>query len=138
CGRNELVERGGASPWRILFQQVTTVMPLLLVVAAAVSAALGDELDAAAIAVIIVLNALLGFSQEYRAERAIAALRRLAVPVVRVRRDGAEREVPASGLVLGDIVALEAGNLVPADGRLIEGAGLRVQEAALTGESQDV
>ena len=87
---------------------------------------------------IVVLNAILGFVQEYRAEQAMAALKKLAVPLVRVRRAGQVSEVPAHDLVPGDIVLLEAGNLVPADGRLIEAANLRIQEAILTGESEAV
>ena len=109
-------------------------MVVILIVAAVVSAALGDYEDTAVILAIVVLNAILGFTQEYRAERAIAALKRLAVPTVRVRRGGHVQEISARELVPGDIVLLEAGALVPADGRLIEGINLRVQESALTDE----
>ncbi len=137
-GPNQLVERGSKSPWLILWEQLTAVMMLILIVAAIISAAMGDTKDAVVILVIVVLNAVLGFSQEYRAEKAMAALKRLAVPKVRVRRDNAVIEVPALGLVTGDIVLLEAGNIVPADCRLIESANLRIQEAALTGESDAV
>jgi Ca2+-transporting ATPase len=91
-----------------------------------------------AIIAIVVLNTLLGFSQEYRAEKAMAALKKLAVPTVRVRRGGHVQEISARDLVPGDIVLMEAGNLVPADGRLLESANLRIQEAALTGESEPV
>jgi len=137
-GANELVETGGRSPWRIIWEQVTATMVLILIVAAALSALLGDWKHAGAILAIVILFALLGFVQEYRAEQAMAALKRLAVPVVRVRRGGRVEELPASELVPGDVVLLEAGNLVPADGRLLEGANLRIQEAALTGESEPV
>ena len=137
-GPNELVERGSKGPWSILWEQFTSTMVVILIVAAAVSAALGDHEDSAAIAVIVVLNALLGFSQEYRAERAMVALKRLAIPAARVRREGRVREMPAHELVPGDVVLLETGNLVPADGRLLEVAGLRMQESALTGESEPV
>ncbi|HID86147.1 MAG TPA: ATPase, partial [Anaerolineae bacterium] len=137
-GPNELVERGLKSPWRILWEQLTGIMVVILIVAAVVSAALGDYKDVVAILAIVVLNTILGFVQEYRAERAIAALKRLAVPRVKARRDGGVQEISARELVPGDIVLLEAGVLVPADGRLIEVANLRVQEAALTGESEPV
>ncbi len=137
-GPNALVERGGRPAWRILVAQLRGPMVVVLVVAAAVSVALGDAADALAIGAIIVLNTALGVAQELRAERAIAALRRLAAPVVRVRRDGAVAERPAADLVPGDIVVLEAGSVVPADGRLVEAAGLQVLEAILTGESEPV
>jgi magnesium-transporting ATPase (P-type) len=102
------------------------------------SAFLGKPLETAAISAIIVLFALLGFVQEYGAEQAMAALKRLAVPVVRVRRGGVLEELSARDLVPGDIVLLEAGSSISADLRLIESANLRVQEAALTGESEPV
>ncbi len=137
-GPNELIERGLKSSWRILWEQLTAVMVVILIIAAVVSAVLGDHKDAVAILAIVVLNAVLGFIQEYRAEKAMAALKRLAVPVVKVRRDSRIREVSARELAPGDIVLLEAGAMVPADGRLLESANLRVQEAALTGESEPV
>ncbi len=137
-GPNELQDRGSKSPWRILWEQFTSTMVLILIAAAVVSALLGKPLETAAISAIVVLFALLGFVQEYRAEQAMAALKRLSAPVVRVRRDGQEQQVPAQTLVPGDIVLLEAGNLVPADLRLIESANLRILEAALTGESEPI
>lgn len=137
-GPNELIERGVKSPWRILWEQLTAVMVVILIISAVISAFLGDYKDAIAIAAIVVLNAVLGFTQEYRAEKAIAALKKLAVPTVKVRRDGQVREISARELVPGDIVLLEAGSLVPADGRLLESVNLRTQEAALTGESEPV
>ena len=91
-----------------------------------------------AILAIVVLFGVLGFTQEYRAEKAMAALRKMAVPNVRVRRDGEVREVAASQLAPGDIVLLEAGNVVPADARVVESNNLRIQEAALTGESEPI
>ena len=99
---------------------------------------LGDWLDAVVILAIVVLNAALGFFQEYRAEQSMAALKRLAAPVVRVRRDGRVQEISARDLVPGDVVLLETGNVVPADGRLLQSSNLRVQEAALTGESEAI
>ena len=137
-GPNELEERSGRGPWAILWEQFTSAMIVILIVAAVASALLGDYEDSIAIAVIVVLNAALGFGQEYRAERAMDALKRLSAPIVKVRRNGHVREVSARELVPGDVVLLEAGNLVPADGRLLEGTNLRVQESALTGESEPV
>lgn len=137
-GPNELVQTGVKSPWRILLEQFTSILIIILMVAAVVSGVLGDYVEAAAIAAIVVLNALLGFRQEYRAEKTIAALRRLAAPHVRVRRDGEVREIPARELVVGDIILIEAGNLIPADCRIIQSVNLRVQESALTGESEPV
>jgi len=137
-GPNELSERGRKSPWRILWEQLTGLMVVILIIAAVVSAALGDWKDAIAILAIVVLNAALGFSQEFRAEKAMAALKRLAVPTVKARRDGHVVEISARELTPGDVVLLEAGALAPADGRLLESVNLRVEEAALTGESEPV
>jgi Ca2+-transporting ATPase len=137
-GYNELEERGGKSPFAILWEQFTSTMVLILIAAAVVSAFLGKPLETIAISAIVVLFALLGFVQEYRAERAIAALKQLAVPLVRVIRGGATEQVSARELVPGDVVVLEAGSAIPADLRIIESSNLRVQEAALTGESEAV
>jgi Ca2+-transporting ATPase len=137
-GLNELVDRGTKNPWKILFEQFTSVMVLILIAAAVISLLVGDLKDAVAILAIVVLFGVLGFTQEYRAEKAMAALRKMAVPNVRVRRDSEVREVAASQLAPGDIVLLEAGNVVPADARIIESNNLRIQEAALTGESEPI
>jgi Ca2+-transporting ATPase len=137
-GPNELIERASKSPWRILFEQFTATMVLLLIAAAIISAILGDYKDTTAILAIVFLNAVLGFSQEYKAEKAVAALKKMAVPTVKVRRDGVIQEISARELVPGDLLIIEAGNLVPADCRLIECANLRTQEASLTGESEPV
>jgi len=138
-GPNELIERGVKSPWLILWQQLSGIMTVILIIAAIISFLLLHEAtDAIVILVIVVLNTLLGFTQEYRAERAMAALKKLAVPLVRVRRNGHLREVTASELVPGDIIQVEAGSAIPADSRLLESANLRVQEAVLTGESEPV
>ncbi len=134
-GPNELVERAGRSPGRILWEQVSGVMTMILVVAAVISIFLQEPIDAAVIMAIVVLNAVLGFYQEFKAERSMAALKRLSVPSVRVRRDGQVQEISAKELVPGDIVLLETGNIVPADGRIVQGVNLRIQESALTGES---
>ena len=106
-GRNAIAERGGKSPWKLLAAQVSSTLVLVLVIAAAVSIAAGSRKDALAIIAIVILNGALAFVQEYRAERAMAALRRLAVPRVRVKRDGIVSEVPSEELVPGDIVLLE-------------------------------
>ncbi|RMG93948.1 MAG: cation-translocating P-type ATPase [Chloroflexi bacterium] len=137
-GLNELEEKGIKSPWLILWDQLSEVMVVILIISAIISAFLGEINDAIVIAAIVILNAILGFTQEYRAEQAIAALKKLAVPTVKVRRDGHVREISARHLVPGDVVLLEAGGFVPADGRLLESINLRVQEAALTGESEAV
>jgi len=137
-GFNELIERGLKSPWAILWEQLTSTMVVILIIAAVVSTFMGDFKDVAAIVVIVILNALLGFSQEYRAEKAMAALKKLAVPSVRVRRDGHVTTVSARELAPGDIILLEAGNFVPADARVLESNNLRAQEAILTGESEPV
>ncbi|MDX1435382.1 MAG: cation-translocating P-type ATPase [Anaerolineales bacterium] len=137
-GPNELVEQGRKSPLRILWEQFTSTMVLILIAAAVLSALLGKSTETVAITAIVLLFGLLGFVQEYRAEQAIAALKKLSIPNVRTRRAGEIIEVPAPALVPGDVVLLEAGNLVPADLRLSESINLRIEEAALTGESEPV
>lgn len=137
-GPNELQERAGKGPWAILWEQFTGIMVVMLIISAIISAFLGETIDAIVIMIIVVLNAVLGFVQEYRAEQAMAALKKMAVPHVRVRRDGHLQEVSATSLVPGDIILLETGNTVPADARLLEESNLRVMEAVLTGESEAV
>jgi len=137
-GHNELIERGGRKPLQILWEQLTATMVLILIAAAVAAGLLGDTKNTIAILAIVVLYALLGFSQEYRAEKAIAALKKMSVPNVRVLRDGKLQELPAHDLVPGDIIQLETGNVLPADLRLLEAVNLRIQEAALTGESEPI
>ncbi len=137
-GPNQLIERGMKSPWRILLDQFTEIMVVILIIAAGVSVLLHEVTDAIVILIIVVLNAALGFSQEYRAEKAMAALKRLSAPKVKVRRNGHLHEIPAQELVPGDVIQLDAGDAVAADCRLIEAINLRVQEALLTGESEAV
>ena len=137
-GPNELVERSGRRPLLILWGQLKATMVLILLAAAGIAALLGDLKDAVAILGIIVLFVLLGFIQEYRAERAIAALKKLTVPAVTVLRGGAWVELSARDLVPGDVIRLQAGDLVQADLRLLEAANLEIQEASLTGESETV
>ncbi|MCC6613473.1 MAG: cation-translocating P-type ATPase [Anaerolineae bacterium] len=137
-GPNELIDRGIKSPWAILWEQLTNPLVLLLLGAALVSIFLGKFDSVIAIMAIVVINAILGVSQEYRAEQAIAALKKMAAPLVRVRRNGAVADIESRDLVPGDIVLLEAGTIIPADARLVEAANVQVAEAALTGESQPV
>jgi P-type Ca2+ transporter type 2C len=137
-GPNQLEERPLRSPWSVLAGQFTEVMVIVLLVATLISLFVGETTDAIMIMVIVVLNAVLGFTQEYRAERAMEKLKQLAVQTVRVRRGGQVREVEATELVPGDIVLIEAGARVPADARVLESANLRAEEAALTGESVPV
>ena len=122
----------------MLAGQFTDFMILVLLAAAVVAGLVGEPEDSIAIVVIVVLNAVIGFIQEYRAEKTMAALRRLGAPHARVLRDGQVADIAARDLVPGDLVLLEAGNIVPADLRLVEAARLKVQEAALTGESVPV
>ena len=119
-------------------EQLLNVMTFILLAAAVLSVALGDWIEAVVILAIVVLNAVLGYTQEHRAEQSMAALKRMSVPTVRVRRDGRVQEISSRDLVPGDVVLLETGNVVPADGRVLESVNLRAQEAALTGESEAV
>ena len=137
-GLNELEAAHRVSPWMILGGQLKNVLILILLVAIGLSAFLGHGIEAIAIAVIVVFAVLLGFLQEYRAERAIDALRRMAAPTATALRDGEELHIPSRELVPGDIVVLHTGDKIPADGRLIEAVNLQVEEAALTGESVPV
>ncbi len=137
-GLNELIERGLKSPWKILLEQLSEIMVVLLIVSAVISLLLHETTDAIVIMIIVVLNTLLGFTQEYRAERAMAALKQMAAPKVKVRREGHLSEISSRELLPGDVIQLDAGDAVPADCRLIEAVNLRVQEAVLTGESEPV
>ncbi|MGQ0760826.1 MAG: cation-translocating P-type ATPase [Acidobacteriota bacterium] len=137
-GPNELQASGRVSPWAILLEQFKNVLIIILLVATALSAFLGHGVEAIAITVIVLFAVVLGFLQEYRAERAIEALRELAAPKATVIRDGRERDVSARDLVPGDVIILATGDKVPADVRLIEAINLQTNEAALTGESASV
>jgi len=134
-GPNVLAEGKRRSPLGMFFDQFTDFMILVLLAAAVVSGVIGEAKDAVAIVAIVVLNAVIGFVQEYRAERAMEALKAMAAPTALVLRQGETIVVPAEEVVPGDIVLLEVGAIVPADLRLLEVAQLRVEEAALTGES---
>jgi len=141
-GLNELVEKGGRTVWHILWEQLSSVMIVILLIAGVLALLFkgGDGLpiDAIAIFAIVVLFVVLGVVQEYRAQKAIAALKQMSSPTVKVVRDGQIREMPARDLVPGDLVKLETGSVVPADCRIIESVNLRIQEAALTGESEPI
>ncbi len=134
-GPNEIEREEATPPWRILAAQFASPVIWLLLVAAGISAALGEVVDAIAIATILVVNALVGFFQEYRAERAVLALRAMTAPQARVSRDGHPTIIPAAEVVPGDVLMLEAGAVVAADAHLIEAHRLTANEAALTGES---
>src|SRR5687767_3836333 len=137
-GPNELRAAALVSPWMILFEQFKNVLIIILLFATALSAFLGHGVEAIAITVIVLFAVVLGFLQEYRAERAIEALRELAAPAATVIRAGRERDVSARDLVPGDVIVLATGDKVPADVRLIEAVNLQTNEAALTGESAPV
>jgi P-type Ca2+ transporter type 2C len=134
-GPNELRVQTRESAWRTLAAQFQNVLIVILLCATIVSGFLGHTVEAVAITVIVLFAVLLGFFQEYRASRALDALREMAAPAAHVLRDGVEVTVPARELVPGDVVQLRAGDRVPADLRLIEAVNLAVDEAALTGES---
>ena len=137
-GPNELVEKKKKSPLLMFLAQFKDVMILILIAAAVLAGFVGDLVDTIAILVIVVINAVVGFIQEYRAEKAMEALKKMAAPTATVLRDGVPGAIPASELVPGDLVILEAGRVVPADLRIIESAQLKIEEAALTGESVPV
>ncbi|OUL23015.1 ATPase [Nostoc sp. RF31YmG] len=135
-GLNELAEQDLKNPWQILWDHMSETLVIILIVAAIFSNLLGDCKDAVGIIAIVVLIVCLGFTQEYQAQKAIANLKKLAVPTVKVRRDGRIAEISARQLVPGDIVQLEAEDTIPADCRLLSSRGLRIQETSLTGVSE--
>ncbi len=137
-GRNELVEKRKRSLPAKFLDQFRDFMILVLIAAAVVSGFVGELADTVAILVIVILNAVIGFVQEYRAEKAMEALKQMAAPASRVLRDGNVSSVAGAEIVPGDLVLLEAGGIVPADMRLTEVARLKIEEAALTGESVPV
>ena len=137
-GYNELEEGDRTTIWEMLLDQVSDFVVILLLVAAVISALLGDWVESGAIMTIVVLNAVLGVVQERRAEEALAALKKMSAPDADVLRGGHRKSVSSREVVPGDIVFLEAGNYVPADVRLLESINLKINEAALTGESVPV
>ncbi len=137
-GFNQLVEKKEVSPFSIFISQFKSIIIWVLISAAIISGFLKEWLDAGAILVIVIMNALLGFIQEYRAEKAISALKKLSAPMAKVIRDGVLKVIPANEVVPGDLVQVEAGDHIPADARLISVAYFQTQEASLTGESTPV
>ncbi|MGB9906511.1 MAG: calcium-translocating P-type ATPase, SERCA-type [Candidatus Saccharicenans sp.] len=138
-GYNQLQEARGRSPLKVFLDQFKSFLIWVLIVAAIISGFLGEWVDALAIIAIVVLNAILGFVQEYRAEKSLAALKKMAAPMARVIRDGELKQVPAREIVPGDLLELEAGDHVAADARVIyHTTNFAVHEAALTGESTPV
>ncbi|HVA06551.1 MAG TPA: cation-transporting P-type ATPase, partial [Acidimicrobiales bacterium] len=135
AGRNEMQRPRRLSVWSSIGTQLRDPLIVVLLVASVLTLATGDLVDAAVIAIVIVVNSTVGVTQELRADRAVTALSQLAVPTVRVRRDGIETTVNAATLVHGDIVLLGEGDVVPADGELLEAAAFMVDESALSGES---
>ena len=134
-GPNELQAARQISPWSILIEQFKNLLIIILLIAVVISAFLGHEIESIAIGVIVLFAVGLGFVQEYRAERAIEALRKMAAPTATVLRDEVETEIPSRELVPGDLVLLRAGDRIPADLRLVESINLQIEEASLTGES---
>ncbi len=134
-GPNKLVETKRDGPFVILVNQFKNVMVLVLLVAAVISALTHDVTDAFVILIISVVNAVIGFVQEYKADKAMAALAQMAQPQAKVLREGKVAEIPSAEIVPGDVLLLESGSRVPADARIVESAGLKIEEAALTGES---
>jgi P-type Ca2+ transporter type 2C len=137
-GPNQLAEPLPRSAWLVLLAQFKGLMILILIGAALLAASVGSYKDAGVILAVVVINALVGFYQEYRAERSLEALKSMLPITARVRRDGSPQEINANGVVAGDILLLEAGDNVAADGRLIVAVGTEIDESALTGESMPV
>ena len=137
-GYNELQDKSQKSAWILLLEQFKNLLIIILLVAVALSAILGEVADAIVIFIIVLFAAGLGFIQEYRAEKAIQALKRMAAPLASVLRDGEEREVPARELVPGDMIIIRTGDKIPADARIVADYNLRTVEAALTGESMPI
>src|SRR3990172_9184248 len=137
-GYNELKKEEKVSPFILFINQFKNILIIILLVAIVLSALVGEVVDAAIIAVIVVFCAVLGFIQEYRAERALEALKKMLSPTITALRGGREEEIPSKEIVPGDILLLEAGDKIPADARLIENHSLRCDEAPLTGESVPV
>ncbi len=137
-GQNIIQEKKKKSPLKIFINQFTSPLIIILIVATLISAGVGEYIDAIVIGIIIMLNAVLGFIQEYRAEKAIEALKKLTKQKAKVIRDGKEHIINAADLTIGDIIIIESGDKIPADARLIEEVNLETQEALLTWESLPV
>ena len=134
-GLNELTKKKENTALKILISQFKSFLVGLLIVAMIVSYIIGEHIDAYVIGIIVILNALLGFFQEYRADKAVESLKKLSAPKANVMREGRVQEIDASQVVPGDIIVLAEGDRIPADARLIEAVSLEIDESALTGES---
>ena len=137
-GKNELKEKKGKGPLKIFLSQFASTIIIVLLIAALITGFIGEIRDMVVISIILLINAFIGFSQEYRAEKAMSALKKLSVPKVTVIRDGEEKTISAKDIVVGDLVFFEAGDYIPADMRLVNSKNLKIQESALTGESEGV
>jgi len=137
-GPNELVERKRITPLQIFLGQFRDIFVIMLLIAIGISVAIGEIIDASTIGAIVILNAIVGFVQEYRSEKAMEAMKKLTAPKARVLREGKEMFIPAREVVPGDVVILESGDRIPADARLLEVVDLKTDEAVLTGESTPV
>lgn len=137
-GYNQLAEKEGVSPFMLFLGQFNNFIVWVLIAAAIVSGVLGEWIDALAIIAIVIINAIIGFIQEYRAEKSLEALQKMSAPFSRVTRNGEIQSIPSRDIVPGDVVLLEAGDYVPADGRLCSSFSFMTQEASLTGESTPV
>ena len=137
-GLNELKEVKKNNAMHIFFNQFKSLIIWILIIAGIISGALGETIDAIAILSIVILNAMIGFYQEYSAEKSIEALKKMTAPQAKVKRDGQVVSIPATDIVVGDILFLEAGDLVAADARLLSAASFKCVESALTGESESV
>jgi Ca2+-transporting ATPase len=134
-GPNQLVATAKRSPWLVFLDQFRNLLIVVLIGAAVLAGLVGDYKDTIVIGVVLLFNAVLGFVQEHRAEKSLAALRSMLVSTARIRRDGRVTEVDAADLVPGDVVLVEAGDRIAADGRLVVAHAVEVDESALTGES---
>ncbi len=134
-GANELKEGKRTNPFHILFRQFKSILIWILIAASILSGVLGEVFDAIAILIIILLNTGIGFTEEFKAEKSIASLRKMSAPQAKVLRDGKIASIPATNIVIGDILVFEAGDLIAADGRVLKAVALKCNESALTGES---
>src|SRR3989344_2192169 len=135
-GFNELKKVAGPSPLKIILSQFASPLVWILVVAIIISLFLRERIDALVIGIIVIVNTILGFIQEYKAEKAIDALKKLSSPKARVFRDGKEILIESRRLVPGDVIVIREGDFIAADARLIQANSLKIEQASLTGESQ--
>ncbi|MFW5998947.1 MAG: HAD-IC family P-type ATPase, partial [Halanaerobiaceae bacterium] len=137
-GKNKLKESGGVSAWEVFFDQFKDIIVILLLVAAVMAFVIGEFVEGFAVLAVIVLNAAFGFVTEYKAEKSLEALKEMVSPRAKVIREGKTKEVEAENLVPGDVMILEEGDRVGADGRLLEADKLQINESLLTGEAETV